>query len=41
VALEIGALENFSRVAVAGIRSGAVIVRFDGPIETMHINVLL
>jgi hypothetical protein len=40
MAIEIEALENFGRSTATGICSGTVIVRFDGPIETMHINVL-
>jgi hypothetical protein len=38
--IEIDVATNFSSSHVTGFLSGTVIVRFDGPIETMHINVL-
>jgi hypothetical protein len=40
VAIEIEVAPYFSPSEVAGVLLGAVVVRFDGPIETMHITAL-
>jgi hypothetical protein len=40
MAIEIDVVKHFGQSDVGGVLSGTVIVRFDGPIETMHINVL-
>jgi hypothetical protein len=40
MAIEIDVVPGFGSSHLPGILSGTVIVRFDGPIETMQINVL-
>jgi hypothetical protein len=41
MAIEIEVAYNFGKSQVDGVLLATVIVRFDGPIETMHINVLI
>lgn len=40
MAIEIEVAPYFSSSEVTGVLLGTVVVRFDGPIETMHITVL-
>ena len=40
MAIEIDVADQIGMSAVAGVLQGTVIVRFDGPIETMRLTVL-
>ena len=40
MAIEIDVVPNFAQSEVAGVLSGSVIIRFDGPVETMLVHVL-